>query len=248
MSVQVISGNIFTSDCQTIVNTINCVGVMGAGIALEYRLRYPEMYKKYIKLCDEKKIDLGLLWIYKSLDKWVLNFPTKKHWKYPSKVEYLHSGLKKFIDTYQARNIKSIAFPLLGSDKGGIPQNESLDIMMSYFEKVSIDVEVYKYDPRSKDDLYDKTKKWLSQQDIEFVSKSTGLRKDYVKKVTDAMQSPDIMQLNQLSNVKGVGTKTLEKIYQFANESNSIQLDNNESLFEYPPYSKIRNDEISQKK
>lgn len=66
MSVQIVTGNIFTSECQTIVNTVNCVGVMGAGIALECRLRYPEMHDKYIALCTERKINIGLLWIYKS--------------------------------------------------------------------------------------------------------------------------------------------------------------------------------------
>ena len=82
MSIEVITGNIFTSTCQTIVNTVNCVGVMGAGIALECRFRYPEVHKKYISLCNENKIEIGLLWVYKSPKRWVLNFPTKKHWKY----------------------------------------------------------------------------------------------------------------------------------------------------------------------
>lgn len=77
MPAKIITGNIFTTNCQTIVNTINCVGVMGAGIALECRLRYPDMHEKYIKLCMDNHIDIGLLWIYKSSDKWVLNFPTK---------------------------------------------------------------------------------------------------------------------------------------------------------------------------
>ncbi len=77
MGIKIINGNIFTSKCQTIVNTVNCVGVMGAGMALECRLRYPEMHEKYILLCKDKLIDIGLLWIYKSPEKWILNFPTK---------------------------------------------------------------------------------------------------------------------------------------------------------------------------
>lgn len=85
MAIKIIKGNIFTSNCQTLVNAVNCVGVMGAGIALECRLRYFEMYNRYVALCEENKIEIGLLWIYKSPVKWILNFPTKKHWKYPSK-------------------------------------------------------------------------------------------------------------------------------------------------------------------
>ncbi|WP_017220146.1 macro domain-containing protein [Moritella dasanensis] len=213
MNLRVINGNIFTTDCQVIVNTINCVGVMGAGIALECRLRYPDMYKKYILLCKNNNIDIGLLWIYKSTDKWVLNFPTKRDWKHPSKKEYLHQGLSKFVKTYAEKGIESIAFPLLGADKGGIQQEESLEIMKSYLEDLSIKVEIYRYDPKSKDDLYEKTKLWLFSNDLDFISSSTKLRKDYVVKVINAMQSNDITQLNQLARIDGIGLKTLEKIF-----------------------------------
>lgn len=219
MSVKIIKGNIFTSKCQTLVNTVNCVGVMGAGIALECRLRYPEMYKTYIKLCEEGKIDIGILWLYKASERWVLNFPTKKHWKYPSKKEYLHAGLDKFLNTYEQKGIRSIAFPLLGADKGGIPQEESLAIMKTYLETASLDIEIYRYDAAAKDDLYKKTKEWLLSQDIEAVYKSTELRKDYVNKVVDAMQLTNIVQLNQLAQVKGIGIKTLEKIFNLARGS-----------------------------
>jgi O-acetyl-ADP-ribose deacetylase (regulator of RNase III) len=217
MSVKVITGNLFTSSCQTIVNTVNCVGVMGAGIALECRLRFPEMHENYISLCNEEKIDIGLLWIYKSPKRWILNFPTKKNWKYPSKKEYLHTGLKKFCDTYKEKGIESIAFPLLGADKGGIPQEDSLSIMRSYLDNIDIEVEIYRYDPKAKDDLFDKTKNFILSQDLLQISKETKLRKDYVEKVITGMKRPDIYQLNQLARIEGIGIKTLEKVFSFAN-------------------------------
>lgn len=219
MSMKVIRGNIFTSKCQTLVNTVNCVGVMGAGIALECRLRYPDMHDKYVQLCYENKINIGILWIYKSPEKWILNFPTKKHWKYPSKVEYLHAGLEKFLNTYEEKGIQSIAFPLLGADNGGIPQEESLMIMTTYLEKADLGIEIYKYDAGAKDDLYEKTKNWLLSQDIDCISKATKLRNDYVAKVIDAMKLPNVVQLNQLARVKGIGIKTLEKIFNLARGS-----------------------------
>lgn len=219
MTIKIVSGNIFTSSCQTLVNTVNCVGVMGAGIALECRLRYPDMHEKYIHLCQEKQIDIGLLWLYKSTDRWILNFPTKRDWKYPSKKEYLRAGLDKFVSTYEDKGIKSIAFPLLGADKGGIPQEESLNIMISYLELPSIDIEIYRYDKTAKDDLYDKTKEWLISQDLDDIADVTRLRKNYIAKVIDAMQSPDIVQLNQLALIPGVGIKTLEKIFNLAKSS-----------------------------
>ena len=176
------------------------------------------MYNKYVQLCADKEIDIGVLWIYKSQDKWILNFPTKMHWKYPSKKEYLYAGLEKFLDTYQEKSIHSIAFPLLGSDKGGIPQEESLKIMTSYLDKVDVNVniEIYRYSATAEDDLYRRTKEWLLLQDIDSISRSTKLRKDYVVMVIDAMQSSDIFQLNQLAKVKGIGIKTLEKLFNLA--------------------------------
>jgi len=186
---------------------------MGAGIALECRLRYPAMYEKYKNLCQEKKLSVGILWLYKSPDRWVLNFPTKKHWKYPSKIEYLELGLDKFISTFEAKGIKSVAFPMLGADKGGIPEADSLHIMQTKLEGLPIDIEIYKYDPKAKDDLYDETKSWLLSHSIEEISEMSKLRKNYVAKVVEAMQEDNIMQLNQLAKVNGVGIKTLEKVF-----------------------------------
>ena len=219
MGLKIISGNIFTSKSQSIVNTVNCVGVMGAGIALECRLRYPEMYKKYVEKCKKKEFSIGKPWLYRSDHRWILNFPTKNHWKNPSKEEYLHAGLRKFVDTYESRAISSIAFPLLGADKGGIDQNKSLKIMKSYLASLPIDIEIYLYDPQAPDDLYAKIRDWLLCQELEEISISTRLRKDYILKVINAMQRPEIVQLNQLGQIKGIGIKTLEKVFAKAQQA-----------------------------
>jgi O-acetyl-ADP-ribose deacetylase (regulator of RNase III) len=213
MPVKIVRGNIFTTNCQVIVNTINCVGVMGAGIALECRLRYPEMHEKYIDLCEEKKISVGMLWLYKSKNKWILNFPTKKHWRYPSKKEYLHLGLKKFSETYKLKEIQSVAFPMLGTDRGGIDALESQEIMISYLDHLDIDIEIYQYDKTAEDDLYDQTKKWLLSNNTELISKQTGISKNLLSKVINAVHNPKVTQLNQLAHEKGIGIKTLEKLF-----------------------------------
>lgn len=220
MPVIVFEGNIFTSKCQTIVNTVNCVGVMGAGIALECRLRYPEMFSRYVQLCEAGQIEVGKLWIYKS-DRWILNFPTKKHWKYPSKIEYLEAGLEKFMATYQEKGIESIAFPLLGADKGGIPAAESLKVMREYLDDADINVEIFKYDPGAQDDLFAATKEWLLARDVSEVAQATGIRPQYVKKVMEALERPDIVQLNQLARIKGIGIKTMESIFRASRLSDS---------------------------
>ena len=232
MSVTVIDGNIFASKCQTMVNTINCVGVMGAGIALECRLRYPEMFRKYVELCECNKISIGLLWIYKTPERWILNFPTKKDWKNHSKEEYLHAGLEKFTATYEDRGITSIAFPLLGADKGGILQKRSIEIMLSHLDKLPINIELYRYSKSASDDIYDKTRDWLLFQDIKSIMAMTGLKRIYVERVVSAMQSEDIYQLNQLAKIKGIGIKTLEKLFKVSQEDlRDKQPENQQKLF-----------------
>lgn len=228
MTIEIIKGNIFTTNCQTIVNAVNCIGVMGAGIALEFKLRYPEMFERYVNLCETKQLDIGRLWIYKSPERWVLNFPTKKHWKYPSKIEFLDAGLKKFADTYKARGITSIAFPLLGADRGGIDPHKSQELLVKYLDPLEVEVEIYQYDQHAKDDLYEEFTNKLKGQTIEQIAQATNLRKNYVEKVLEAIETQEIHQINQLGGIKGIGTKTVEKVFYYAFESMSNKRDSND--------------------
>ena len=137
--------NIFDSQCQTIVNTVNCVGVMGKGLALEMKKRYPDMFEKYKDFCNKGLIDVGKLWLYKHSDeKWILNFPTKKDWRNPSEYEYIEDGMIKFVETYKERGIKTVAFPMLGCSNGGLDKDIVLQIMTKYLIKCTdLFVEIY---------------------------------------------------------------------------------------------------------
>lgn len=115
-----IKGNLFNSSCKVIVNTVNCEGVMGKGIALEMKLRFPEMYLKYKEVCDQGLFKPGTLQLWKNSKPWILNFPTKVSWKHPSEWEYLKLGLEKFSAIYKEKEITSVAFPLLGASNGGL--------------------------------------------------------------------------------------------------------------------------------
>ena len=222
-------GNIFTTNAQTIVNTINCVGVMGAGIAYEFRLREPYMYEKYQILCHNKQLDIGILWIYNGEDKKILNFPTKYDWKYPSKIEYLEKGLQKFIDTYKEKDIKSIAFPLLGADKGGLTKEQALSIMTKYLSKCNnIDIEIWHFDPFSKDDLYEEFKTLFRSLNDDIIKKDSQIRIDIIKKIRVALEDETINSLSGLLRVKGVGDKSLEKLFQYVKNYKK----NHRSLFD----------------
>ncbi len=136
--------DIFQSPAQVIVNTVNIVGVMGKGIAKRYKEIYPDMYKQYRRFCEQKLLDIGKLWLYKTDTKWVLNFPTKKHWRNPSKLEYIELGLQKFVSTYEERGITSISFPQLGSGNGGLDwEKEVKPLMEKYLKELPIDVFIH---------------------------------------------------------------------------------------------------------
>lgn len=211
--MEILTGNIFTTRHQTIVNTVNCVGVMGAGIALEFRLRYPDMYEKYKILCTNKLIDIGNLWLYKAEDRWILNFPTKRHWKFETKPEYLELGLKKFLETYKEKGIKSIAFPLLGASHGGLKEEQSLEIMSRYLTHCDIPVQIWRYDPTAEDDLYNRFITLFLQESEDKLIQQTGIGRRYIKKLRQAINQPDIKSLSRLSSVEGIGIKTLEKVF-----------------------------------
>jgi len=222
--IKIIKGNIFTTQCSTIVNTVNCVGVMGAGIAFEFRLRYPKMFEKYKEYCSKKYMDIGKLWLYKPEDgeKQVLNFPTKYHWKYPSKLEYLEKGLEKFVSTYKEKNIDSIAFPLLGAANGGISGKTSIQTMKRYLDPLDdILIEVYLYDPNAEDDLYKQFKQKFETLSEREIADKTKLRIDFVSKLKSAIESENINSLSALSKIKGLGIKTLEKSFKFIMTDNS---------------------------
>lgn len=90
-------GDLLKSPARVLVNTVNTVGVMGKGIAKDFKTIYPEMFIQYQLLCERKQFHIGQLWLYKTRHKWILNFPTKKDWKQPSKIEYIEEGLRKFV-------------------------------------------------------------------------------------------------------------------------------------------------------
>ena len=142
--MKVLLGNMFDSSMETLVNTVNCVGVMGKGVALEFKKRYPEMYKEYVKLCDQKQIHPGMPYFYQDLcGTSILVFPTKDHWRSPSKLQYIIDGLDWFVKNYQDYGVSSIAFPPLGCGNGGLTWDVVGPIMYQKLGSLPIEVEIY---------------------------------------------------------------------------------------------------------
>ena len=136
-------GNIFESKCTAIVNTVNCVGIMGKGIALEFKKRYPEMYAEYVLKCNRGELKPGVPYFYQNNGECILNFPTKNHWRSPSKLSYVIDGLDWFLANYDKYHIESIAFPPLGCGNGGLTWGVVGPVMYQKLNKLPIQVEIY---------------------------------------------------------------------------------------------------------
>lgn len=138
--------SLLDSPAQTLVNTVNCVGVMGKGLAKEFRSRDPSMYLAYKAVCDQRLLSPGNLWIYRGSTYWTLNFPTKNHWRNPSKIEWIEDGLIKFVKTYEKMGITDISFPRLGCGNGGLNWDDVRPLMERYLSNLPIPVFVHDFE------------------------------------------------------------------------------------------------------
>jgi O-acetyl-ADP-ribose deacetylase (regulator of RNase III) len=142
--VQIREGDIFKSTAQTLVNTVNCVGVMGKGIALGFRKRFPAMHDDYVRRCDRGEVKLGRPYLYRQDDEpWILNFPTKDHWRSVSKLADIEVGLEYLEAHYREWGLESIAVPPLGSGLGGLEWQVVGPTLYQHLSRLEIPVELY---------------------------------------------------------------------------------------------------------
>ncbi len=137
-------GDLFASQAQTLVNTVNCVGVMGKGVALEFKRRFPGLFEDYAERCSAKQVKLGESYLYEDLfGTKILNFPTKDHWRSPSRLGDIERGLDDFVARYQDWGITSIAFPPLGCGNGGLSWSDVGPLMYRKLHALPIDIQVF---------------------------------------------------------------------------------------------------------
>ncbi len=223
--IKKIKGNIFNTSCQVLVNTVNCIGVMGKGMALECKLRFPEMFIQYKDSCDKKLFKPGYLQLYKKSQPWILNFPTKIHWKDPSKIEYLEKGLKKFQDEYLNKNISSIAFPLLGASLGGLSEEIVYETMTKYLEPLNnIDIEIYEYDYMASDNLFDIFYNNVSDFTVEDYKLLLKLNKTAAENLKNAIDGKSVKSMLGIQDVPQIGTKAIESIHNFLRNKKNINI------------------------
>lgn len=139
---RIINGNIFDSTADVLVNPVNCVGVMGAGLAKRFKSRFPENYQSYKVVCDLRDLRPGNYFLFSGSKPRILNFATKDHWREPSKLDWIEEGLNKLIKETWAKDL-SFAFPLLGGGLGGIPPAVAQDAMVRILKKAPFEWELY---------------------------------------------------------------------------------------------------------
>jgi O-acetyl-ADP-ribose deacetylase (regulator of RNase III) len=143
-------GDLLQAPTEALVNTVNEVGVMGKGIALVFRKAYPENYRIYEAACRAGEVRVGTMLTTRERDasgeRWIINFPTKKHWRNPSKMEWVRDGLKDLVRVIREKNIRSIAVPALGCGNGGLEWSQVRREIELALGELS-DVEVLVYEP-----------------------------------------------------------------------------------------------------
>jgi O-acetyl-ADP-ribose deacetylase (regulator of RNase III) len=168
-----LTGDLLSSKAQALVNTVNTVGVMGKGIALQFKERFPHNFKVYKKACDSQDIHPGkMLVVHETTtldgEKIIVNFPTKTDWKQKSSYAYIESGLQDLVQVIKQERIRSIAIPPLGCGNGGLKWDKVKPMIELYMSKV--DIEVFVYEPN------EAVKQVLQQQQVKKDDKLTPAR------------------------------------------------------------------------
>lgn len=239
MSYKEIKGNIFNSNAMAIVNTVNCVGAMGKGIALDFKLRYPEMFKEYQKICFKHILKPGQILPYRKSKPIILNFAIKDDWKDPSKIEWIEETLQKFVNNYKTMGITSVAFPWMGAMNGGIPLETIKNITRKYLSNLEdIDIEVYEFDPDVPCHLYDILAKIVKDNMYQFtqLEEMSDIKARYWVKIFDAVNDANTKSLNNLCHyiVDGkriIGKTNIERLFIFLTQYSIGKIHDSEILF-----------------
>ena len=206
---------VFNTNAECMVNTINCVGIMGKGLALEFALRYPKLEELYINQCNNKEINVGKIYFYTINKTKIINFPTKYNFKYPSQYKWIEEGLQNFVKVYKEFNIKSIAFPLLGCSNGELDRKIVLEIMNKYLELDDLIVYIC-----GSTKLAGKEKEMLDKfksSSIEQLTKIANLNKTQIQQIKE--NQTKVFRFYQILDIPKIGKTTYAKIFNhFYNE------------------------------
>lgn len=146
-------GNLLEADVEAVVNTVNTVGIMGKGIALMFKDRFPANFAAYARACEHEEVRIGKMFVTENRQlfgpKWIINFPTKTHWRARTKIEWIEEGLEDLVRVIKEKNIRSIAVPPLGCGNGGLDWADVQPLIVNALGN-SESLEIVVYEPTSK--------------------------------------------------------------------------------------------------
>ncbi|MFG2446467.1 macro domain-containing protein [Nocardia fluminea] len=145
------SGDLLSADAEALVNAVNTVGVMGKGIALRFKQTYPEMYRAYARAARASEVQIGAMHVWETCattgPRFVINFPTKRHWRSPSRLEDVAAGLPVLAESIKRHRISSIAIPALGCGHGGLDWHQVRPLIHQWLDPLSDNVDIGVYPP-----------------------------------------------------------------------------------------------------
>jgi O-acetyl-ADP-ribose deacetylase (regulator of RNase III) len=203
--------SVFDAGCQTITNTVNCQGVMGAGLALEFKLRYPEVFEDYAQRAKAKAIKPGEPYVYRGANGLqVLNFPTKNAWRLPSRMEWITSGLDAIAAHWQEWGIQSLAVPRLGSSHGGLDWPRVKVEVIERLSPLPIRVAICLDEQPHPDGVEARILDLVNASD-EVALARAGLSRSAVAAL---VEHRPFRRVRNLIEVKGVGKASYERLFQ----------------------------------
>ena len=209
-------GNLFASQAQCLVNTVNCVGVMGKGVALEFRRRFPRMFEEYRRICEAGTLRPGQIWPYRKGHPWVLNFAVKVDWKHPSRIEWVESCLTKFVANYRKLEIRSVAMPWLGAMNGRLEWEQVHSLICSYLRELpEVSIELVEFDPHAHDPLFDKLVSEAERSTCEDFRRQADLTESAATLILSAVRNRRVNSLSEICSLEGLGKKTIDNLYSF---------------------------------
>src|SRR5882672_9293755 len=163
--LQFVQGNLLESSAEALVNTVNTEGIMGKGIALQFKKAFPEMFEAYRKACEAGEVQPGRMHVYQREEllnpRYIINFPTKRHWREKSRLDDIRAGLEALVKEVSSRRIRSIALPPLGAGMGGLNWNDVYPLIAAAFERLP-NVRTLLFPPRgapTPDDIVNRTER-----------------------------------------------------------------------------------------
>jgi O-acetyl-ADP-ribose deacetylase (regulator of RNase III) len=216
MAYREYKGNLFASRAQCLVNTVNCVGVMGKGVALEFRHRFPQMFEEYRQICEVGMLRPGQIWPYRKGQPWILNFAVKNDWKHPSRIEWVESCLAKFAANYQRLGVRSVAMPWLGAMNGRLEWNQVHSLIQSYLSQLpDISIELVEFDPHETDPLFEKLRDEMSFKTSEDFHHEAKISHAAACMILAAVRNRQVNSLSEICSLDGLGKKTIDNLYTF---------------------------------